>query len=303
VAGPPVEVPPNPPPGRPAAEFPIDEALVRALLEAQHPDLAGLPLRRAGEGWDNATFRLGDKLAVRLPRRAAAAELVEHEQRWLPLLAERLPLSIPVPVRAGQPGSGYPWRWSVVPWLAGQPAGAEPPPVAEAAVLGTFLHALHVDAPTDAPANPYRGVPLSRRAASVRARMARLGELGDAAAAVTAAFDEALATPIDAGRTWLHGDLHPQNILVAGGAISAVVDWGDLTAGDPATDLAAAWMLWPPQQHDAFWDAYGGVSDATRQRARGWAVFFGVVLLDVGLADRSSFAAVGRRTLAHVGRR
>src|SRR5688572_17690992 len=100
----------------PDAEAPIDIPLVLALLKEQHPDLAGLSLVEAGEGWDNQTFRLGNDLAVRLPRRAASAPLIEHEQRWLPSLALPLPLPVPSPVRIGRPGCGFPWRWSVTRW-------------------------------------------------------------------------------------------------------------------------------------------------------------------------------------------
>jgi len=74
----------------PPAEVPIDEALVCGLLAAQHPDLAELSLRLAGEGWDNAIWRLGQHLAVRLPRRPLAVDLIAHERRWLPGLALRL---------------------------------------------------------------------------------------------------------------------------------------------------------------------------------------------------------------------
>jgi len=95
---------------RPAAEVSIDIPLVRALLLDQHPDLADLPLTQVDEGWDNAVFRLGDELAIRLPRRSATAALMENEQRWLPQLAPRLPLPVPAPVRLGRPGSsaGFP---------------------------------------------------------------------------------------------------------------------------------------------------------------------------------------------------
>src|SRR5688572_28502950 len=100
----------------PDAEAPIDIPLVLALLKEQHPDLAGLSLVEAGEGWDNQTFRLGNDLAVRLPRRAASAPLIELEQRWLPSLALHLPLQVPSPLRIGRPGCGFPWRWSVTRW-------------------------------------------------------------------------------------------------------------------------------------------------------------------------------------------
>src|SRR5579862_6443887 len=148
--------------GIPAADIEIDTPLVRALLNAQHPDLASLPLIDVGTGWDNNVYRLGDDLVVRLPRRAAAAALIEHEQRWLPELAPGLPLPIPTPVRTGQPGSGYPWSWTVTRWLIGQSATISPPhDLATAAIeLGGFLGALHQAAPSDAPRNDVRGVPL-----------------------------------------------------------------------------------------------------------------------------------------------
>ena len=111
----------------PVAEVDIDVELVAGLLADQHPDLAGLRLRPLAHGWDNESFRLGDDLVVRLPRRAAAAELVVHEQRWLGELAAELPVPIPAPVRTGRPGRGYPWSWSVVPWLAGEPWERSPP--------------------------------------------------------------------------------------------------------------------------------------------------------------------------------
>jgi len=137
-------------------EVTIDPSLVRALLQEQHADLAQLALIDIGEGWDNKLFRLGDALAVRLPRRAASAALIEHEQRWLPRLSPRLPLPVPVPLRVGRPGSGFPWSWSVVPWFAGESALVAPPqdPAPIAATLAQFLRALHQPAPEDAPHNP-----------------------------------------------------------------------------------------------------------------------------------------------------
>ncbi len=59
-----------------------------SLLRLQHPDLAQLELRMMGAGWDNAMFRLGSSLAVRVPRRASAAALLINEQRWLPWSGE-----------------------------------------------------------------------------------------------------------------------------------------------------------------------------------------------------------------------
>ena len=168
----------------PAAEVGIDASLVRALLQAQHPDLADLPIVAAGSGWDNALYRLGDRVAVRLPRRAAAAALIEHEQRWLPELASRLPLAVPLPVRIGRAGSGYPWSWSVVPWLPGENAARARLDNLEQAArhLGECVGALHQPAPGDAPLNPVRGVPLAERHDVVLERIRRVEDLVDASA-------------------------------------------------------------------------------------------------------------------------
>jgi len=149
--------------GVPPAEVDVTDELVRALLAAQCPELAGLPLRRVANGWDNVMYRLGDRHAVRIPRRRLAAPLVEHEQRWLPVLAPHLPVPVPVPLHAGRPQDGYPWCWSVTPWLDGVPAatrlagGGMGEPFARA--LAAFAVALHQPAPSDAPHNPFRGGP------------------------------------------------------------------------------------------------------------------------------------------------
>lgn len=286
----------------PKAEVEIDIPLARALLRAQHSDLAGLPITTAGTGWDNAMFRLGDAYALRLPRRALAADLIRHEQRWLPELAGRLPLPVPAPVRFGVPGCGYPWHWSVVPWLDGSTADLDEPNPDQAEPLAAFLTALHQAAPPDAPQTVFRGVPLAKKAADIEARMARLRKkIVLRTDTVARIWEEALAAPIDIAPTWIHGDLHARNVLVTSGAISGIIDWGDITVGDPATDLAAIWMLLPdPTARRRAVHAYGSTTDATWRRAKGWAVLFGIILLDTGLIDHPQHAAMGERTLHRI---
>jgi aminoglycoside phosphotransferase (APT) family kinase protein len=290
----------------PAAEVSVSPELVRRLVEAQQPDLAHLPVRPMAHGWDNIMYRLGDELAVRLPRRAAAAGLIVHEQRWLPVVAARLPLPVPAPVRAGRAAPGYPWPWSIVPFLPGQLAAREPPadPAAAAARLGRFLAALHVPAPRAAPANPRRGIPLAERTAVVTENLSVLGGLVDRGAAARA-WRAAVATPAWGGApVWLHGDLHPANILVHRGSISGVIDFGDITAGDPAADLSVAWMLLPAGRRGAFRDAYRAASghadgDDLWARARGWALALSLAFL-ANSADNPLIAAIGRRTIGAV---
>jgi aminoglycoside phosphotransferase (APT) family kinase protein len=282
----------------PAAEVDIDEALVRALLADQHPDLAALPLDLVANGWDNVLFRLGDDLVVRLPRRELAVPLVEHELRWLPQFAPRLPLPIPAPVRAGEPGPRYPWRWTIVPWIPGR-SGLEAPlaDLAEAAQqLGAFLRALHQPAPDDAPRSPYRGIPLADRdELTLRSIEAVDGEVDGAA--MRALWARLRDTPgWDGPRVWVHGDTHPGNLIVDGGRLAGVVDFGDLNGGDPASDLAVAWMLLPPEHRPAFRAAAGAGDEHLWTRARGWALALGLVIL-ASSSDNPTYAALARRTL------
>jgi aminoglycoside phosphotransferase (APT) family kinase protein len=284
---------------KPAADVQVDSGLIEALLQEQHPDLSGRPLVDVGEGWDNAVFRLGEDLAVRVPRRAASATLIEREQRWLPALSPRLPVPVPVPVRVGVPGCGYPWQWSVVPWLAGVTAlGASIADAAFATSLSEFLVALHEPAAVDAPQNPWRGVPLASRAPSVHEYVDRADRLVDRAAVLSTWQHAVSATTWSRPLVWIHGDLHPGNLLVHQGRLSAVIDFGDLTAGDPATDLSVAWML-PGETGSTFRAAYCANRSADRDlwlRARGWALLLGLAYLAHSRGD-DRMRAVGQRTI------
>ena len=209
--------------GRPASEVDVTADLARRLLADQHPDLAGREPAEVASGWDNVVFRLGDDLALRFPRRQLGADLVEREQRWLPALAGVLPLGVPVPLRIGLPGAGFPWRWSVVPWFEGVVAAATPPadPDLTADTLGAFVAALHVPAPVDAPLNPVgRGGPVTDLDPIVRRRVAEGSAVLDAVvpdgSVLTLDRWEALGADEWAGPPlWCHGDLHAGNLVVA----------------------------------------------------------------------------------------
>jgi aminoglycoside phosphotransferase (APT) family kinase protein len=285
--------------GTPAAEIGIDEDQARQLLAAQHPDLADLSIVAIASGWDNHLLRLGDSLALRFPRRQLAARLILNEQRWLPHLKERLPLTIPAPVRIGAPQFHYPWAWSVTPWIEGETADLAPPDSNQGERLAAFFEALHRPAPADAPHNPYRSVPLSERAEDFARRLAKLeGKTDILDRRVHALWSDALAAANDTTPTWIHGDLHPRNVLTGNGCLTGVIDWGDLAAGDRAPDLAAVWMLLPQMEsRRRAMAACRSVSDATWRRARGWAVLFAVILLDSGLVDDPRMAAIAERTI------
>jgi aminoglycoside phosphotransferase (APT) family kinase protein len=285
--------------GTPAAEIDIDESQARQLLAAQHPDLADLSIVSIASGWDNQLLRLGDKLLLRFPRRKVAAQLMLNEQRWLPHLKERLPLPISAPVRIGVAQFHYPWAWSVTPWIEGQTADLSPPDLSQGEVLAAFFEALHQPAPADAPCNPYRGVPLSERADAFADRLAKLRDKTDMIdRRVHSLWSDALAAANDTSPTWIHGDLHPRNVLVEKGRLTGIIDWGDLARGDRAADLAAVWLLLPQlESRKHAMAACSSVSDATWRRARGWALLFAVILLSAGLVDDVRMVAIAERTI------
>ncbi|MFI6157575.1 aminoglycoside phosphotransferase family protein [Kitasatospora sp. NPDC051170] len=280
-----------------SAEPALDAALVRRLLSAQFPQWSGLPVTpvtpappapRAGASGasrasdvsgvpapvsgDNAMFRLGPELAVRLPRVEWAAGDVRREQQWLHRLAPRLPVPIPVPLAVGKPAAGYPWEWSVLRWLSGSTptAGAVAAPAGLARDLAAFVTALRSANPSGGPAG-HRSVPLASRDGATRAAIAQLGGAIDGAAA-TALWDKALRLPEYAGPpVWMHGDLTPGNLLVnRAGRLAAAVDFALMGVGDPTSDLMVAWNLLPASVRPAFRSALA-VDDATWARGRAWA--------------------------------
>ena len=258
-----------------ADELAIDVALVRRLLAEQFPEWAGLPLRRVEpDGTVNAIFRLGDDLALRLPRRAGSTTPGGTEFDWLPKLAPLLPLQVPVPVAQGRPSRDYPWFWDVHTWVDGEIEPVETiDAIAAARDLAAFVAALQQVDPTGAP--PGRGIPLAERDVEMRHWFAAFH--GDPA--VHAEWARALAAPPwDGPPVWHHGDLDVRNWLVRDGRIRAVIDWGSMGVGDPACDVMVAWKLHSREARDAFREALP-TDDATWQRARGWALSQAVAAL------------------------
>ncbi|MEU6512426.1 aminoglycoside phosphotransferase family protein [Streptomyces sp. NPDC046942] len=277
-------------------EIEITAEFIRELLRDQHPDLAELPLRLGARGWDNQLWRLGDELAVRLPWATRSAdELLLKEYAWLPALAPHLPLPVPVPQRLGEPSTRFPRPWIVTTWVPGTPADRAPATSAAKAAdaLAAFLTALHRPAAEAVPAGRGRGGPLADWAEHFAERLASAGELGlvPDPDGVRAVWEDAVEAPGWAGPAlWLHGDLHPANVLTADGSFCGVIDFGDLCAGDPACDLAAAWVLLPDGAADRFHAAYQPAPDpATLRRARGWAVLqalSGILIGEAGIHGR-----------------
>lgn len=258
-------------------------------------------------------WRVGGRLAVRLPRTPGAPELLRKEQRWLPVLAPRLPLPVPVPVRTGTPSAAFPRPWAVVTWVPGEPGDrAVLTRGDDAAVrLAGFLAALHASAPAEAPVNEVRGGTLCGRTAEFEERFGAVADLltGAELSDARSLWQQAVAAPAWSGApVWLHGDLHPANVVVADGTLAGVLDFGDVCAGDPATDLAAVWLLLPAGTARRFFRSYGTVHEATLRRARGWAVLRALSLLGIGRAHerglpggQPGWARAGRAALGRLG--
>lgn len=283
----------------PEAEVFIDAALVKKLLRNQHEQFAHLPVHIVEAGWDNVMARLGEDLAVRLPRRQVGDLRIRTEQKWLPYLASQLPLPVPEPINFGVPCAAYPYHWSLQKWLPGIAADMAPLMDGEADVLADFLQTLHaLPVPDGLGENPNRSEPLRRRDREVRDMMAILERDTDLITpAILQAWDAALAAPIDLPPCWIAGDIHARNVLVQAGKISAMIDWGDMCRGDPATDLSSIWALLETGASRRRAEARYGMSQATIERAKGWAVFFGVFLTFTGRRDTPRHMTMGAAIL------
>lgn len=263
-----------------ADEVGSDVSLVRRLLAAQFPRWADLRIEPVpSAGTDNAIYRLGEEMAVRLPRHPGARGQVRKEQRWLPTLAPVLPLAIPAVLAQGMPADDYPWHWSVWTWVDGEIATFDrlADPSQAATDLALFIAALHRVDPTDGP-SASRGVPLATRDEPTREAIASLERSLDTGA-ITAAWEAALRAPPWRGPpVWTHGDLYDGNLLAERGRLRGVIDWGGMGVGDPACDLIVAWSLLSGETRKVFRAALS-VDDATWARGRGWALSVSLIAL------------------------
>jgi Predicted aminoglycoside phosphotransferase len=287
-------------------EIDIDVAPVARLLSAQFPQWTELPIEPVpSAGTNNALYRLGPDLAVRLPRIEGATGQMDKEHQWLPRLAPHLPLAIPVPLAMGEPGEGYPWPWSVYRWLEGESAESQhlTDQGQAARDLAHFIMALQridlADWPPPLPSQSSRGVPLSTRDAYVRSAIAKLSGMLDTDA-VTAVWDVTLQAPEWHGPPILtHGDLLPGNLLVQQGRLSAVIDFEGLGVGDPACDLIAAWSLLSARTRDVFRAALS-IDDATWARGQGWPLSIGLIAFPYYQNTNPVLAATAHRMITEV---
>ncbi|MBB4942951.1 aminoglycoside phosphotransferase (APT) family kinase protein [Streptosporangium album] len=283
----------------------IDASLVKRLIADQFPEWVGLSVTPVEvDGWDNRTYRLGEKMTVRLPTAAGYAPAVDKEHRWLPILAPSLPVAVPMPLAKGAPGAGYPFNWSIRRWLEGETASPDriDDLPAFAASVADFILALQRADATDGPQagahSFYRGASPAHYDDETRRSLAVLDGRIDTDRA-SAVWDTALDATWAGAPVWFHGDFASGNLLVREGGLAAVIDFGTSGVGDPACDLVIAWTMFSGDSREAFRSAVSQDS-ATWARARGWALWKALIVLAKEIDTDERQAAANRRVIDEV---
>ncbi len=280
----------------------IDVEVVRGLLAEQRPDLAELPITPVvSTGTVNALFRIGDDLVARLPLQEEWAEGIDREWMWIPWLSRRITsVRLPEPVFKGSANAAYPFVWSVYRWIEGAPyEDALIDDEAEAArTLARFV--LELRALEVTPSAPEGGRdPLAALDVDTREAIGGAGTLIDGAAATTV-WDQALRTPPwDRKPVWIHGDLLRPNLIVHEGRLVAVIDYGYIGVGDPATDLIPAWAVFGPTGRAILREMLEP-DNITWSRGRGIALHQAAMIIPYYVETNPGFVELARRTIEQI---
>ena len=282
-------------------EVDIDTELVHGLLKKQFAQWSDLPLVPvASSGTVNAVYRLGDELCVRLPRTRGYAKNLEYELRWLPLLAQHLPLAVPKCVAQGKPTAEYPFAWATYEWLEGETynlqSGVDESKAAEH--LANFVTRFRRIDPADAP-KARRSMPLSRLDRVTRTAIDSLEGVVDTRAALSVWENCLQASEWEGRPVWTHGDLIPPNILVSRGRICAIIDFGSVGIGDPAIDVIPAWSTFGPDARSSFRESVD-VDEATWVRGRGFALQQALLIIPYYPKTNPAFVAMAKLTLERI---
>lgn len=254
--------------------------LARKLIAEQFPEYASLPIVDVEkQGHDNRTYRLGEHMLIRMPTAADYALKVPKEQELLPQLAKRLSVSIPAPIKMGKPSADYPYPFSIYKWLSGKSINlltlTDQEKEQLAFDLAKFLKEMQaimdVKGPEPGQHNWWRGDHVSVYDKGAREQIAELSDVIDVTRAL-ALWDHACATRWNKQPVWIHGDFAIGNILMDGGKLSAVIDFGGAAVGDPACDLVIAWTYLSDKAREIFISEMDMDQD-TWLRARAWALW------------------------------
>ena len=283
-------------------EVEVDVDIVRGLLAEQRPDLAGLPITRVvSTGTVNALFRIGDDLVARLPLQDHWEEGIDREWQWIPWLTSRITsLRLPEPVFKGRANDAFPFRWSIYRWIEGAPYddGRIDDEAEAARTLARFVSELRALEIT--PAAPEGGrEPLAKLDERTHEAIENAGKLIDAPGAM-AVWDRALrTTPWDSVPVWIHGDLLRPNLIAHRGHLVAVIDYGYVGIGDPATDLIPAWTVFGPEGRTVFREMLEP-DDTMWARGRGIALHQAAMIIPYYTVTNPAFVEMARRTVEQI---
>ena len=290
------------------AEERVDEALARRLIAEQFPELEARDLQLLGEGWDTMVWLVDDRWVFRFPRRTMVVSGLELEMRYLPAMADHLPLPIPRPTFLGRPSEAYGWPFYGAPFLPGREladsALDDEARIALGRPLGEFLRALHsLELDADLPVDPTHRADMTSRVPMTRERFEQLEQAGlwTAPAAAHEIVEAAAALGPAEPTAIVHGDFHLRHLLVDDeGRASAVIDWVDLSRNDPGVDFVLYWSILPPNGRAKFRAAYGEPTEAQLARGRILSLFLCGILALWG--DHEGVPSVKREALAGLER-
>jgi aminoglycoside phosphotransferase (APT) family kinase protein len=275
----------------------INTELVRQLVATQFPQWSKLEIRTVEfSGWDNRTFHLGESMLVRLPSAEGYIQQAEKEQRWLPILAKKLPLTIPTLLAKGNPDNIFPWKWGIYRWIEGETANVNLitnlPEFANS--LAQFLRSLQQINTSGAPSagqhSFFRGASLLLYDKETRVAIDKLKEEIDTHLAIRI-WEDALTSKWESSPVWFHGDVASDNLIVKDGQLSAVLDFGCCGVGDPSCDLAIAWTLLLGKSRKEFRTELN-IDNGTWSRGSGWALW--KALISIQESKRMNIKAKGQ---------
>lgn len=255
-------------------------------------------IEKVGEGWDNALFKVNNKYLLRLPRRATADILIQNEIRFLQSHSSGLSIDTPTILFSGRPCEWFPFHWFLSQYIEGSPAVYAKPKAHQIPRYIQFLKTLHSFDSTNAPHNLHRSSGLEQRASDMSTKLSALKKVSNVVdERMTKVWIDALEAEQVTEQVIIHGDLHARNILIQDSHFSGIIDWGDVCAGDPATDLASIWMLFGESaEREKAIKLYDYDSELIK-RAKGWATVFGVLLTCIGIKNKDAHEIIGRFTL------
>ncbi|MCS3843756.1 phosphotransferase [Microbacterium sp. AK031] len=261
-----------------AASEEITSSLVHSLVSEQFPQWSELPIRPVEvQGWDNRTFRLGDRMTVRLPSADGYVAGLVREEQTLAILGSSFRVAIPRVVATGAPSAAFNRPWSVREWIEGDTLIAVGTRERESAIssLGDALRELQacdtVGDPWAGSASAYRGCHISAVGEEIQDRLSLLARRH--AEGCRALWNAAVATVWTEPPVWVHGDVAPGNMLFdSSGQLAALIDFGQTCVGDPACDLAFAWLSCSSLERDRLHDRLELPEDAWL-RGAAWALW------------------------------